>query len=103
MPNNQQVLSTKCPNCGGTIYFTADKIATHCSFCGSYIPEMQNYVNESIKLNFEQQRHAMNMEVKDKEERKQKREYNAKMIPKIFALVIGLVYFIFLFFVLSRH
>ncbi len=35
--SNEQVLSYKCPACGGTIVFTANHIATRCSFCGAVL------------------------------------------------------------------
>lgn len=94
MSDNQNVLSMKCPNCGGTVFFTSSKIATHCSFCGSALPDLKDYVVESAKLNIEQKRHAMQIETIDKETKKQRIMSSAKLIPMIIVGTLAFIYFL---------
>lgn len=68
------MLSITCPKCGGTNIFDETKtIPTYCSFCGAHLPDMDSYVQDSLKLqvenellNMEKQRHKMEMEAEEK-------------------------------------
>ena len=88
------MLSIKCPNCGGTVQFDEQHIATFCSFCGSHLPDMTNYVEEAIKINQERERHQMEMEKLDKKMKREKRENISDFIASIpvIILVIAFLY-----------
>lgn len=74
------MLSVPCPKCGGTNVFDETKqIPTYCSFCGAHLPNMDSYVQDSLKLqvenellNMEKQRHKMEMEAEEKRIQKMK-------------------------------
>lgn len=92
------MLSVPCPKCGGTNIFDETKqIPTYCSFCGSHLPNMDTYVQESLKLkvenellNMEKQRHQMEMEAEEKRLEKEKivsRKWIANDISDIMAII----------------
>ena len=57
------MLSVQCPKCGGTNIFDETKqIPTYCAFCSAHLPDMTKFVEESIKLNLEKERHKIEME-----------------------------------------
>ena len=61
------MLSVKCPSCGGTVQFDESHIATFCSFCGSHLPDMTDYVKKAAELDIKQKQHIIDMETMDKE------------------------------------
>lgn len=74
------MLSIKCPNCGGTVQFDENHIATFCSFCGSHLPDMTEYVKKSADLEIEQKRHRMVIETLDKDIERQQIKNSGEQI-----------------------
>lgn len=66
------MISVKCHNCGGIIHFDEEHIPSFCSFCGSPIKETKEYIDKAIDLKIEKQMHDMDMELLDKEIRKER-------------------------------
>ncbi len=56
------MLSLKCPNCGGVVFFTEENIATHCSFCGTPLPDMKDYVVKAAEMQLKEKEHKMEVE-----------------------------------------
>lgn len=87
------MLSMKCPNCGGTVQFDEKHIATFCSFCGSHLPDMSDYVRKTLDLDIKQKYHEMDMQTADKEIRKEKVKTVTSSIGNVFH-IIKLVLFV---------
>ena len=81
------LFSIRCPNCGGTVIFDKDHVATFCSFCGTHLPDMTEYVKRSIDLEIEQKQHSMNIETIDKEIKKEKVKSVTSTISNTFDLI----------------
>ena len=98
------MLSVHCPNCGGTnIFDETKKIPTFCGFCGAHLPDMTQFVKDSLKieanrkqLDLDRQRHAMEIETLDKQIKKEKTN-NSGTIFGYIVIILGLLFFFWLF------
>ena len=95
------MLSIKCPNCGSTIKFEENHIATFCSFCGSHLPDMTEYVKKASQLELEKNQHRMEIETIDKDIERQRVIGKVNNTYMIIKLVIGvplmIAFFVLLF------
>ena len=95
------MLSIKCPNCGGTVQFDEQHIATFCSFCGSHLPDMTEYVKKAAELEIEKKQHHMTIETLDKDIERQQirgRVNNTSMIIKaVICVPLIILFFILLY------
>lgn len=90
------MLSVHCPNCGGTNIFDETKqIPTYCAFCASHLPDMTEFVQESLKLSLDKQHHKMDMEKMDKEIKKERIESSTHkiifLILFVFIIIFGII------------
>ena len=108
------MLSFSCPKCGGTTKFDETKeVPTYCMFCGAHLPDMTEFVKESLRLGLDQkqltvdrERHNMSMEEVDQQIRYEKTKQGipaSKMVVIILWFIIMMALFIFLGMINSRH
>ena len=100
------MLSIHCPSCGGTNIFDETKyVPTYCAFCGSHLPDMTQFVQESLKLGLDkkrlkldQQRHEMKVEELDKEITKEKvKTFGSSFDSAVLLIIMIPVLFIIIF------
>ncbi len=77
------MLSLKCPNCGGVVFFTEENIATHCSFCGTPLPDMKDYVVKAAEMQLKEKEHKMEVEKINLDTRRIQRRNRALRIVAI--------------------
>ena len=93
------MLSVPCPKCGGTNIFDETKqIPTYCSFCGSHLPNMDTYVQESLKVAVDKQKLNLDLQRMDKEIKK----INASNVETWLKAITFILFFLFMIFVLTR-
>jgi len=100
------MLSVHCPNCGGTNIFDETKsIPTYCGFCSAHLPDMTQFVKDSLKveanrkqLDLDRQRHDMEIETLNKQIKKEKADNRGT----IFAFVTVILMLLFLFWLFSN-
>lgn len=85
--NETQTLSFQCPHCGASIKFDSAHIATFCSFCGTHLPDLTDYVKNTIALGIEKEKHVMAMETADKEIRREQIKSKAVNLYNIFGII----------------
>lgn len=100
------MLSIKCPNCGSTVKFDENHIATFCSFCGSHLPDMTEYVKKASQLEIEKTQHQMTIETIDKDIERQRVTGKVNNTYMIIKLAIGapliIFFFVMMFILISR-
>ena len=93
------MLSANCPRCGATNIFDETKqIPTYCSFCGSHLPNMDTYVQESLKVAVDKQKLNLDLQRMDKEIKK----INASNVETWLKAITFILFFLFMIFVLTR-
>ena len=103
------MLSFSCPKCGGTTKFDETKeVPTYCMFCGAHLPDMTEFVKESLKLgldrkqlNLDRERHNMNMEEVDQKIRWEKTRRGIPLSQMI-AIILAFIVVVFMFILISR-
>lgn len=67
------MMSVQCKKCGATNLFDETKnVPTYCSFCAAHLPDMTQFVKDSLKLNIDKQRNTLEINRLDKEIKKEK-------------------------------
>lgn len=93
------MLSVPCPKCGGTNIFDETKqIPTYCSFCSAHLPNMDTYVQESLKVAVDKQKLNLDLQRMDKEIKK----INASNVETWLKAITFILFFLFMIFVLTR-
>lgn len=93
------MLSVPCPKCGGTNIFDETKqIPTYCSFCSAHLPNMDAYVQESLKVAVDKQKLNLDLQRMDKEIKK----INAGNVETWLKAITFILFFLFMLFVLTR-
>ena len=96
------MLSIKCPNCGGTVQFDEQHIATFCSFCGSHLPGMEEYTKKAGELEIQIKQHEMEMKRLKVKERNQKLENLSDFIAMLPILLV-IIFLLYLFIKIFNH
>lgn len=97
------MLSVHCPSCGGTNIFDETKqIPTYCAFCGAHLPDMTEFVKESLKLGLDKQHHSMDMEKADKEIEKERIKSKRNRGDNLLAFFLGSIVFIIIIIMMIR-
>lgn len=90
----------KCSSCGSVIPFNKDKTATFCPFCGSPIKNAEDFITQSLqhfenqqKREFELEKHRIELEKIQSQERNNEREFKSTLIIAIgLPVVIGILF-----------
>ena len=96
------MLSIKCPSCGGTVQFDEQHIATFCSFCGSHLPDMTDYVKKVAELELEKKQHIIDMETMEKELKKERIKNSPEKSRLIALIIVTTPIFIIIFWLLTK-
>lgn len=110
------MLSVHCPSCGGTNIFDETKrIPTYCAFCGAHLPDMTEFVKESLKLGInkqyldldrqylehDRQRHEMELETMDKDIRRTRVRSSGEKLRYITAILFMIIFGYLMYMILN--